>query len=66
LRKGTGRSSYSKSYSKTDYKREGKSLSEKPRENPTKAIVQESCKREEEKKIERIKRLEKHLAHLGT
>ena len=66
MRKGTSRSSYSNSYSKTNYEREGKSLSEKPRENPTKAIVQESGKREEEKKkIERIKRLEKHLAHLG-
>jgi len=69
LRKGTSQSSYSNSYSKTNYEREGKSLSEKPRENPTKAIVQESGKREEEKKkkkkIERIKRLEKHLAHLG-
>jgi len=48
LRKGTSRSSYSNSYSKTDYKREEKSLKEKPRENPTKAIVQESSKRREE------------------
>ena len=40
LRKGTSRSSYSNSYSKTDYKREGKMLKEKLRENPTKAIVQ--------------------------
>ena len=66
LRKGTSQSSYSNSYSKTNYEREGKSLSEKPRENPTKAIVKESGKREEEKKkIERIKRVEKHLARLG-
>jgi len=66
LRKGTSQSSYSNSYSKTNYEREGKSLSEKPRENPTKAIVKESGKREKEKKrIETIKRLEKHLAHLG-
>jgi len=63
LRKGTSRTSYSNSYSKTNYEREGKSLSEKPRENPINAIVQESGKREEEKK--KIKRLEKHLAHLG-
>jgi len=50
LRKGTSRSSYSNSYSKTNYEREGKSLSKKPKDNPTKAIVQESGKREEEKK----------------
>jgi len=48
LRKGTSRSSYSNSYSKADHKREGKSLKEKPRENPPKAIVQENIKRREE------------------
>jgi len=40
LRKGTIRSSYSNSYSKTNFKREGKSLKEKRRENPPKVIVQ--------------------------
>jgi len=48
LRKSTNRSSYSNSYSKTDHKREGKFLKEKPRENPPKVIVQENTKRKEE------------------
>ena len=48
LRKSISRSSYSNSYSKTDYKREGKFLKEKPRENPPKVIVQENTKKKEE------------------
>jgi len=48
LRKSTSRSSYSNSYSKTDYKREGKFLKEEPRENPPKVIVQENTKKKEE------------------
>ena len=39
LRKGPSQSSYSNSYSKPEYKREGNFVKEKPRENPTKAIV---------------------------
>ena len=48
MRKGTSRSSYSNSYSETDYKREGKFLKEKPRENPPEVIVQENAKKREE------------------
>jgi len=48
LRKSTSQSSYSNSYSKTDYNREGKFLKEKPRENPPKVIVQENTKKKKE------------------
>jgi len=42
LRKGPSRSSYPNSYLKQDLKKEGKFVREKPRENPSKAIVQEN------------------------
>ena len=60
LRQGTSRSSYSNSYSKTNYEREGKSLKEKPRENPTKAIVLENSKKREkhERKQEPLSKTE--------
>jgi len=61
LRKGTSRSFYSNSYSKTKYEREGKSLSEKPRENPTKAIVQERRGEEEDRKNKKTRKTSSSL-----
>jgi len=42
LRKGPGIISYPDSFPKKDLKREGKFVKEKPKENPSKAIVQDS------------------------
>jgi len=48
LRKGPSRGSYPNSYPKQDIKREGEFVREKPKENPFKAIVQESFKKTNE------------------
>jgi len=48
LRKGPERSSYLNSYPKKDLKRKGKFVKEKPKENPSKLIVQESFKKKDE------------------
>ena len=46
--KELGRSSYPNSYPKEDLKREGQFVKEKPKENPSKSIVQESFKKKDE------------------
>ena len=48
LRKGPRRSSYPISYPKENLKREGKFVIEKPKENLSKAIVQENFKKRDE------------------